>query len=179
VLALLLSLFAQVRAPNLCPSLRRHHHTRRCRLHPGHCRLPTHPSVLTVLLAPSFSLTIVSRRPRSLSCSRPSDPARPTELLTASHHQDPLKRRSLLRSQPAPVAPPSLQREQPGPVAPPSPIDSFFIALSPTILINPFSLAGRPHFKGGREDSKICARAQGDSKISISISILALQPNKK
>jgi hypothetical protein len=41
----------------LSPSLRCHHHMRRCRLHPGY-------------RSPSFSLTIGSRRPHSLSCSQ-------------------------------------------------------------------------------------------------------------
>jgi hypothetical protein len=120
------------------PSPRRHHHRRRCGLHPSRRRPPPQSPVLAVLLAPSFSLTIGSRRPHSPSCSRPSDPARPAEALSApppssspspspspshvlsarlscaqaaGHHQDP-PQRSLLHSQPAPVAPPSLQREQ-------------------------------------------------------------------
>jgi hypothetical protein len=66
----------------LSPSPRCHYHMRRCRLHPGCRRLPPQPPVLTVLLAPSFSLTISSRRPHLHSCSCPLDPARPTVVLS-------------------------------------------------------------------------------------------------
>jgi hypothetical protein len=66
----------------LSPSPHCHYHRRRCRLHPGCRRLPPQPPVLTVLLAPSFSLTISSRRPHLHSCSCPLDLARPTVVLS-------------------------------------------------------------------------------------------------